>query len=595
LSEDPKLRIVEAIDRAVPLEAGDAGGGDDEGGPPPSPPDDIDWDKLRACAGEPQNDIGNSRRLRHRYGEDLIHVQNVSWFAWDSRRWAEDIDGRQARPFCHKTVELIGFEPLVMEATKSETEAIAEAEDALPDLRTAMAELHRVEADRKREDRAQRLAELRAEVSRLKDVIAAGAAARAHLDDRRNKRRRFAVSSGNTGKIEGMLTEAIAYMSRPVADLDKEPLALNVENGTLRFVSHLVDDPESDPAEPRKIVRWKVIKADHKRKDLISKIALATWKPKAKCPEFEKFLARILPDDKEGLSSVRDFVQRYLGYCLTALTREQVFVLFHGEGRNGKSTLVDIIARILADYSTSVPISTLISNDHARKGSEATPDLARLPGARFVRSAEPKEGLSLDESLIKGLTSGEPLPVRRLNQDFIDIYPTFKLAISVNRKPTIRGNDDGIPIDEVDKGLADKLWLERDGILKWLVDGCLDYLDRGGLDPPDEVRAATAEYREESDIVGSFVRAALIVTKDPTDRIENGRLYQAFHIYCKRIGMTPFSGPTFSRRLPRAAHQNGFTKVKSSLSVYSGIQLHPEFAPQSSHAHHEPLPEEMGG
>lgn len=524
MTDDPKLRIVDAVDRAEPLEVADRGsGGDDGDGPPPSPPDDIDWDKLRACAAEPQNDIGNSRRLRHRYGEDLIHVQNVSWFAWDGKRWAEDIDGRQARPFCHQTVELIALEPLAIVPSDEEAEAIKAMEDARAAIVKAKEQLAELMSDSKvtRIDRAARVVELKGEIHALTRTIGAGLTAREALADRRSKRHRFAVSSGNTGKIEGMLNEAVAYMSMAVGDLDKEPLALNVENGTLRFESFITEDPESPPDDPRKITRWRVKKSSHARKDHISKLAAAEWKPKASCPEFLKFLARVLPD-KDGLSSVRDFVQRYLGYCLTALTREQVFVLFHGEGRNGKSTLVDIIARIMADYSTSVPISTLVNSDYARKGSEATPDLARLPGARFVRSAEPKEGLSLDESLIKGLTSGEPLPVRRLNQDFIDIYPTFKLAISVNRKPTIRGNDDGIwrrvilvpfdvqiPIEEVDKGLADKLWLERNGILKWLVDGCIDYLNRGSLDPPEEVRAATTEYREESDIVGGFVRAAL--------------------------------------------------------------------------------------
>ena len=554
----------------------------------------INFDLLKVCAAEPQNDLGNSRRLRHRYGTELIHVQNVGFHAWDGRRWAEDVDGRKTRPFCHTTVEAIKFEPLVILPTSDEQAEIDKAEDAITPLATAR---HRLgELTSKDEEERHRL---RTEIAALEDAISRGRKAQAAVADRRARRRRFAVSSGNSGKISGLLNETVAYISRPLEDLDKDALALNVSNGTLRFSVTMVEDLECPDPDVKRLKRVAHVRLDdHNRDDLITKLADVDYLPKAQAPVFEAFIRDVLPNE-----AVQHFVQRYLGYCLTALTREQVFALFHGEGRNGKSTLVDIVAKILADYSTSVPISTLVNDSRGGKGSEATPDLARLPGARFVRTAEPREGLSFDESLIKGLTSGEPLPVRRLNQDFNDIYPTFKLAISVNRKPTIRGNDDGIwrrvllvpfdvqiPIDKVDKQLSDKLWAERSGILNWLIAGLTEYLELGGLNPPEEVRAATQEYREESDLIGSFVRAALEITRDELDQVEAGRLYSVFVSYCKRQGITPISGTTFNRRLPKAAAQFGFTKGKSSISVYCGLRVSGEFA-VTSHTHDD----NMGG
>jgi len=554
----------------------------------------INFDLLKVCAAEPQNDLGNSRRLRHRHGTELIHVQNVGFHAWDGRRWAEDVDGRKTRPFCHTTVEAIKFEPLVILPTSDEQAEIDKAEDAITPLATAR---HRLgELTSKDEEERHRL---RTEIAALEDAISRGRKAQAAVADRRARRRRFAVSSGNSGKISGLLNETVAYISRPLEDLDKDALALNVSNGTLRFSVTMVEDLECPDPDVKRLKRVAHVRLDdHNRDDLITKLADVDYLPKAQAPVFEAFIRDVLPNE-----AVQHFVQRYLGYCLTALTREQVFALFHGEGRNGKSTLVDIVAKILADYSTSVPISTLVNDSRGGKGSEATPDLARLPGARFVRTAEPREGLSFDESLIKGLTSGEPLPVRRLNQDFNDIYPTFKLAISVNRKPTIRGNDDGIwrrvllvpfdvqiPVDKVDKQLSDKLWAERSGILNWLIAGLTEYLELGGLNPPEEVRAATQEYREESDLIGSFVRAALEITRDELDQVEAGRLYSVFVSYCKRQGITPISGTTFNRRLPKAAAQFGFTKGKSSISVYCGLRVSGEFA-VASHTHDD----NMGG
>ncbi|MEN6306024.1 MAG: phage/plasmid primase, P4 family [Armatimonadia bacterium] len=587
--------VISAVDRAEDLSGGAHHMSDHDADDPGEITADgleVDWELLKACAAEPQNDIGNSNRLRLRYGRELIHVQNVGWHAWEGRRWEEDVDGRQTRPFCHKCVAMILLEPLVILPTPDEQAAINKAEDAITPLAAARARLSELTA--KEEDERHRL---RVEVNALEDAISKGRKAHQAVADRRARRRRFAVSSGNSGKISGMLNESVAYVTKPIDDLDKEPLALNVANGTLRFGLIEEEDPDCPDPDVRRMKQVAQVRLDpHRREDLLTKLADVEYLPEAKAPVFEGFVGDVLPN-----SAVQRFVQRYLGYCLTALTREQVFAIFHGEGRNGKSTLVDVVARILGDYSTSVPISTLVNDNRSGKGSEATPDLARLPGARFVRTAEPREGLSFDESLIKGLTSGEPLPVRRLNQDFNDIYPTFKLAISVNRKPTIRGNDDGIwrrvllvpfdvqiPVDKIDKQLSEKLWAERSGILNWLIAGLREYLEMGGLHPPEEVRAATQEYREESDMIGSFVRAALEITRSEYDQVEAGRLYSVFVAYCKRQGITPLSGTTFNRRLPKAASQFGFTKQKSSISVYCGLRVNGEFAVSSYTADGDP-------
>lgn len=555
-------------------------------------PENVDWDLLRLCAGEAQNDVGNSRRLRHRFGGDIVHIQNVNVYAWDGRRWAEDIDGRVSRPMCHKVADLIGLEPIVMEATEREQLVLDEAEAAALPLADAEQRLRDVDADKTvaAELRLQSMAEIRAEINGLKATIAAGREVVAALRSRKVSRRRFAVQSGNAGKVNGMLDEAVPYLSRAVSDLDRDALAFNVGNGTLRFVGHEAEDLENpDPDSVRMKTEWRVVFEPHARADMISKLADVDYDPKATAPLFKAVVDRVLPHEP-----VRDFLQRYFGYGITALTREQVFVLLHGEGANGKSTIVDIVARLLADYSTSVPIATLVNDNRSGKGSEATPDLARLPGARLVRTAEPKEGMSFDESLIKGLTSGEPFPMRRLNKEFIDIYPTFKLIISANRKPTIKGNDDGIwrrvvmvPFDvqipeaERDKQLPDKLWAERSGILNWLVEGCLAYLNLGGLKPPDEVTAATKEYREESDVIGMFVSSALEVTGLSTDEVESGELYRAFEVWCRRSSVTPFAPATFNRRMPKTAAQRGFVKAKSSISLYAGIKIRDEFKPRA--------------
>lgn len=131
-----------------------------------------------------------------------------------------------------------------------------------------------------------------------------------------------------------------------------------------------------------------------------------------------RFLERIQPEPE-----MRAFLQRWFGYSLTGLTNEQKLVFLHGGGRNGKSTLVDLVAKMMGEYATSMPIETLTGSE-TRKGSDATPDLVRLPGARMVRASEPEKGVQFKEALIKLLTGGEPIMVRRMRRNSLKSIPS---------------------------------------------------------------------------------------------------------------------------------------------------------------------------
>lgn len=577
--DDPILGAIgkaEAVPGPPAAESEDEQGHDDGEGDRPELSAEA-WALIRECLAQGCHDIGNSRRLRLRHAHQLVHIQNVGYHVYDLQRWIEDIDGVHLTPLVHDTVEAIALEAHLIGPTPAEAARIAEGEAA--------------EIEKAAIDLAKASDEQKAQLAELNRAIAAASRARKAIAGRRAQRRRFANSSCNTGKIDGMLKQACGFLSKPLAAFDIDPLAINLENGTLRVSVDEREDEESDPAAPR-IRRTVTIRLDpHRREDWICKLAPVAYDKEAECPLFDAFLERVLPD-----SAIRAYMLRYLGYALTALTTEQVFVLLHGEGRNGKSTLVDIVSRLMGDYATSLPIATLTGEDR-RKGAEATPDLVRTPGARLVRAAEPKEGMAFDESLIKSLTSGEPILVRRLNHEFNEVYPKFKLLISANRKPVIRGNDDGmwrrvvlipfdvqIPKDEVDKQLPEKLWAERSGILNRLLDGLSDFLARGALDPPAAIQASTQDYRDESDLMGAFVREALTVTREPVDSELTGALFDAFLVWCQRAARTPVKRETFTRRMVKTAHDFGFEKGKASSSIYVGVQVKPEYRPQTDAA-----------
>lgn len=520
------------------------------------------WRMLKRCAREPETDIGNARRMLIRHGRELIRVEGLGWAVFDGKRWVQDFFDAHVRPLAHGAAEMIRHEActvLASDEEKSRTQAWSGNEDRWRELTT--------------KGRG-RTPEENVELGALTELAVLAETANDALAKRREGRRRYGKTSCNSSKLDNMLQEAGVYVTRSVANFDRDPMAINLHNGTLRLVK---------AGEGTKSV-WTVRLDRHRREDFLSKLVPVAYDERAECPLFLGFFERIVPDQE-----IRTFLQRYLGYCVTALTAEQVFVFLYGQGRNGKSTLVDLVCRILGDYATTVPFETLAGDDR-RKGSEATPDLVRVPGARLVRASEPETGMTFRESMVKSLTSGEPILIRRMREEFIEIYPTFKLLISGNHKPNIKGADEGIwrrvllvpfevliPKDEVDRALPEKLWTERAGILNWLIAGALSYLEEG-LRVPEAVRAATEEYREASDAYGAFIRGALIVTGADIDTVTPGELYDAFRVFCGKQGFYPVGSTTFNKAMPDQAAKHGFRKAKSNgLSVYRGVAIQEDF------------------
>ena len=203
-----------------------------------------------------------------------------------------------------------------------------------------------------------------------------------------------------------------------------------------------------------------------------------------------------------GNTELQGFLQRYIGYCCTGFTTEHVFVFAYGTGANGKSTFINTIARIFGDYATVADMSTFIASNTEHHPT----DLAKLRGARLVVAQETQRGRRWDETKIKALTGGDKITARFMRQDFFDFTPTFKLFICGNHKPRLANVDEAmrrrlllvpftvqIPPAERDPQLAEKLEAEWPAILRWCIDGCLEW-QRIGLAPPAIVRDATDEY-----------------------------------------------------------------------------------------------------
>lgn len=538
-------------------------------GDPVDPNDDF-WLRVKAAADKTLNDYGNGQRFILHFGDDLMWVPRVGWFTWSGQVWKKDPDMIAVRAKAQR------MGPLIERETRFIT--VPPAKAALVDQKSMIADeivQLQIKKPRTSEDE-KRLTELRTNRDEIDRLLSA-------VQDRIGQRLRHAKNAGNTGPIGNMINEGGIGLARDIDDLDANPLEINTLSGVIRM------KVEVDGETKARFASHEVI--SHERGQRITKLMPVEFDQLAECPRFDMFLRQIQPD-----AAMRSFLQRWLGLSMTGLPVQRL-AFFYGMGANGKSVLVDLIARILGDYAAQAKIESLTGTNR-RGGGDATPDLVPMIGARFLRTSEPDEGMRWQEGLIKELTGGEPMLVRALHSDFVTIQPFFKLTISGNHKPDIRGTDDGIwrrlmlvpfeeqipkdkqiPKDELDAILFE----ERNGVFAWMFRGLCDYLENG-LQEPQKVVVATQELREENDPYGTYMNECCVVSGDPEDRLPGRDLVDGFLLWQMTDGTGTFSDTTISKALKlrsrRWRSRNGamFTASKShGQTVYTGIRFNDLF------------------
>ena len=287
----------------------------------------------------------------------------------------------------------------------------------------------------------------------------------------------------------------------------------------------------------------------HRRDDYLTKIT--TIPPGDGCPLWAAFLERVTDGDQE----LQAFLQRMAGYSLTGSTREHAFFFLYGTGANGKSVFVNAVSKVLGDYATTAPVETFIKSNVDRHPT----DLAGLRGARLVIATETEEGRRWAESRIKALTGGDTVAARFMRQDFFEFTPSFKLIVAGNHRPGLRSVDEAIrrrmnlvpftvtiPPDERDETLSDKLRDEWPGILRWAIEGCLEWQERG-LDPPEAVRKATDQYLETEDALSAWL-GECCDTRD-THYAMSAELFASWKAWAERAGEIVGSQKRLSQNL----------------------------------------------
>lgn len=309
-------------------------------------------------------------------------------------------------------------------------------------------------------------------------------------------------------------------------DLDKNLDLFNCQNGTYNLKTG-----DFKPHDPQ---------------DLLSKCSNVVYRADAKSERFKKFVFEIM----QGNLGKIDYLQKILGYSLTAETNlETCWILYGATTRNGKSTLVETMSYLMGNtkgYALSTPPQTLAQKQN-KDTRQASGDIARLEGCRFLNASEPSKRMLFDVALLKTLLGRDTITARHIFEREHEFQPHFKLFMNTNFLPLITDDslfssgrinvitfDKHFTPNEQDRTLKDDLKKEENisGIFNWCLEG-LEKYRKFGANPPEAVQKATEEYRQSSDKMGNFISECLIKSFKNSSA---GNVYKRYSQWCEDNG-----------------------------------------------------------
>ena len=332
----------------------------------------------------------------------------------------------------------------------------------------------------------------------------------------------------------------------------------------------------------------------HNPGDFITKISPVTYDPEATCPRWDQFVDEVM----QGRSSVSRYLQKAVGYSLTGDTSlECLFIMYGPTTRNGKTTTIETILRLMGEYGRSAKPDMLASNFRGPSNGAPSEDVARLAGARFVGISEMEQKLTINASLTKQLTGNNRITARFLHENSFEFQLQAKIFIDTNHLPNVTDQtlfESGrlliIPFNrhfkehEQDKSLKTTLSdpAALSGILNWAVGG-YRLFKAEGLEPPEDVKTATAQYRQDSDRISQFIDSWLEEGKDEDYQpyeVSTKAAYRVYAQWCNEMNYRPDNYKNF-----RAAMEKLFCVTQKrpktggeKISMIIGVRLREEEA-----------------
>jgi len=430
----------------------------------------------------------------------------------------------------------------------------------------------------------QRALDLFAEAEKLQES-GKGEAADIVLDLAKRYRKRVDRLRTENGAKKALIWAPVVEKSMACRELelDRQPMLLPCGNGVIDLTAGVLLD--GNPT------------------DLMTKAIDVDYLKDADSAEWHKFVVEVCGSEK-----VAAFLKRFFGYALTGHSYEQYIAVFIGGGRNGKGVLFSCIGSVLGPYYHVISPSMITEQRFDPSPNAASEHKYALHGKRLVVAGESKRGQRIDAGQVKGLTGDDKVECRpNFGKTFI-FDPTHTLCLHTNHMPIGMGSEFSLvqrllKIDfpwayvddpeaeakkfppmadrfrKKDKHLKDRLMQNPEGILKWLVEGCLEWQQRG-LDPPQEILDSATELAKAEDYLTEFLNDSLLPSPDDPDReIGFQGFYQCFLWWWGlNRGGDPKKAPA-NRTLSAAMRERGYTLEKRGGRIYvRGVMYNPELA-----------------
>jgi putative DNA primase/helicase len=364
---------------------------------------------------------------------------------------------------------------------------------------------------------------------------------------------RKAITSAKTINAILFLSQSDPNVVVPASKWDNDPLMINTPAGLVDLRDGRIHDRNQD--------------------QYLTQIARVSPDGQQKIDNWMRFVSQVFVDDADTI----EFVQRMCGYCLSGDRREQKLFFAHGQGSNGKSTLLDILMWIMGSYAIKLPTTALMMSKNERHPTE----LAQLHGKRLAVSNELEEGSFWAEARIKELTGDETLTARFMRQDNFTFTMSHKHLIAGNHKPRLKGGDPAMARRMVllpflqkfegsakDSSLSEKLKAEAPGIMAWAIEGARKwYAD--GLSIPGSVEEASRDYMSEHDDIAMWIEECCKI--NPGTHARSSDLYASFRRWKQSRGEHEPSQTVWGEKMTLVPN---LRKVKmSGIMTLKGIDL----------------------
>ena len=370
--------------------------------------------------------------------------------------------------------------------------------------------------------------------------------------------RKYAIKRRDTKYISAALKEARPMIQIEQRVLDADEFLLNLPSGTCDLRTGAV--------------------REHNAQDYITK-QTAVAPSGDGMDVWEDALRTFFQGDADLIR----YVQEIVGLAAIGKVYIEALVIAYGEGRNGKSTFWNTIARVLGTYSGNMSADTLTVGCKRN----VKPELAEAKGKRMIIAAELEEGMRLNTSNVKQLCSTDEIYAEKKYKAPFSYVPTHTLVLYTNHLPRVGAIDQGtwrrlivIPFNAKIEGKADiknyadfLFKMAGGAVLQWIIEGAKRVIASDyKIAQPRVVQDAIQKYKENNDWLSHFLEDCCEI--DPSYEAKSGEVYNTYRSYCNQMGEYARSTTDFYTAIEAA----DFTRHKTKKGMLiRGFRLKSEF------------------